>query len=223
MVYARRRLRRGSSGRYCASTRRQARYTGMRQQRVEHDHEQDLAHEQERDGRVDAEQELEHGEADRGDRRRGGADRHGHEAVGRVAQLAQPPRAVADAEQHERGQPHRLREHGVGEQADPEAEARAGDRAAEQADRADQQRRQVGGDAEDRHLRDGGELQDAADQSDGDEAGDGGGRPAHGVPGGGAQVRGRLGEDLDEVDAAQVGERARRGSCGRARPRRRSA
>ena len=121
--------------------------------------------------RVDAEQELQHGEADERHGGARGADRHGDEPVGGVAQLAQAPGAVAGDEQHERGDAKGLEQHGVHEQAEAEAEGRARHRAAEQADGGDEQRREVRRDAEHEHLGHRRDLEDAADEPDRRDAG----------------------------------------------------
>ena len=123
-----------------------------------------------RDRRVDAEQELHEREADAEGERRGGADGERHERPLGVARLAQAPGAVADAEQHERGDAERLQRDDVGEQADAEAEDAARQRAAQQADGHDEQRREVGVGAGDRQLRDRRRLHDDAEHAERGEA-----------------------------------------------------
>ena len=58
----------------------------------------------------------------------------GDERMGGVAQLAQPACAVADRREDERVHPEGLRRAAYREQAEAEAEAGAGNRAAEQPD-----------------------------------------------------------------------------------------
>src|SRR3954464_6909557 len=152
---------------------------GQREQRVEHDRHEDLPQQQHGHGRVHAEQELQQPEPHRGHGGGRGADGHRREAVRRVAQLADAARAVAHAGEHERGDAERLEERDVHEQAQAEAEQGAGDRPGQEARGGHEQRRQVRGDAEHRDLRDGAELDDAAQQPDQREAGDGGGGDGH--------------------------------------------
>ena len=85
----------------------------------------------------------------------------------------------------------------------PKPKHGAGHRAAEEADGGHEQRREVGGHAEERHLRDRGELQDPADQPEQRRAARRRrpGQASRTCP----EVGLRLGEDLDEVEAAQVG------------------
>ena len=91
----------------------------------------------------------------------------------------------------------------------PKPNIAPGDRAAQQADGGDEQRREVGRDAEDRDLRHRRELEDPADQAEQREAGDGGARSRSRRRGAveARQVGGGLGQHLDDVEAAQVGGR----------------
>ena len=100
---------------------------------------------------------------------------------------------------HERGHAERLEERDVDEQAEAEAEHGAGDRAGDEAGRGDEQRREVGRDAEDGDLRDGAELRRCRRA----------GRAAPGatmdagviVTASALEVGVRLGQHLDDVDA----------------------
>ena len=78
----------------------------------------------------------------------------------------------------------------------------AGDRAGDEAGERHQQRRQVGGDAEDRDLRDGAELEDPAEQAEQHQPDHGRRRDRHLAS---LQVGVGLGQDLDDVQALQVG------------------
>src|SRR4051812_7512018 len=151
----------------------------QREQRVQHDRHEDLPQQLGGDRRVHAEQELQQREADLRHRRRGRADGHGGEPVRRIAQLAHAARAVADGGEHQRGHAELLGERDVHEQPQAEAERGAGDRAGEEARRGHQQRREVGGHAEHRGLRDRAELDDPAEQPDQRQAGDRGGGDDH--------------------------------------------
>ena len=89
------------------------------------------------------------------------------------------PGAVADGGEHERADAERLVERDVDEQAEAEAEHGAGHRAGDEAGEGDHQRRQVGRDAEDRHLRDDAELEEAAEQAEQRQPDHGGGGDRH--------------------------------------------
>src|SRR4051794_13516664 len=105
---------------------------GQRDERVDEDGGDDLAHEQQAHRRVDAEQELDDPVAALGQQGGGGADGERHERPLGRARLAPATGPVADEQQHQRREPERLHEREVEEQAGPEADHRAGHRAAQQ-------------------------------------------------------------------------------------------
>src|SRR4051794_13128756 len=140
---------------------------GQRDERVDEDGGDDLAHEQQADRRVDAEQELHDPVAALGHQRGGRPDGERHERALRVARLAQAPGQVADQQQHQRRQPERLDEREVEEQPRAEADDGAGHRAAEQPGGHDDERREVRDAAEDRDLRDGDDLEQRAAECEG--------------------------------------------------------
>src|SRR3954469_7885588 len=143
-----------------------------RDERVQQDRREDLPHEQEAHRRVDPEQELDHRVADRRQGGRGRADGERHDRALRVPQLEQAAGPVPDRHVDERGEPERLHEREVDEQADAEAEDGARDRTDGQADRGDHERREVGIRAEELDLRDGGDLEDHHREAEHDEPGD---------------------------------------------------
>ena len=123
----------------------------QRDERVEQDRRDDLAHQQEADRRVDAEQELHQREADRG-RPRSRRRR-------RRAARARPAGRAARAGARPSSRPRRRRSDDSPSvwtsarstnRPDREAEARARERAAQQADGGDDERREVGVGAEER-------------------------------------------------------------------------
>jgi hypothetical protein len=161
------------------------RVQGRGDDRVEQDRGQDLAGQQQADRRVDAEQELHERVAHRRAGGGGGAHQDRRQDALGIAQLAQAAGAVAGPQQHERGEPDGLHEREVEEQPGGEAEDGTRHGPAQQADRGDHQRRQVGVGPEQLDLRDGGDLQDDRGDAEGRQAGDE-------LDHGGAHAAGRL-------------------------------
>ena len=105
------------------------------------------------------------------DRRRRRADDDRDERALRVAQLAQAPGPVADADVDERRQAERLHEREVDEQARRRSRRRRpGSEPHSSADRRDDERREVGVRAEELDLRDRGDLEDHHGHAERDEA-----------------------------------------------------
>ena len=117
---------------------------GDREQGVEHHGHDHVADHERAHPRADVEHERHGGEGEHPAGGGGGAHRHRHEAVARVAHLAEAADRVAHGREHQRGDAHRRAGDQVEQEARREAGGAAGDAARVVGDRGHREHHEVG-------------------------------------------------------------------------------